>query len=74
VRAHAGIDLAGYESTPLLWRIRRRMDFRRIGSLPDYARFVAHNAGELEALVRGIPIHVRSSFATPRCGSTSRTP
>lgn len=65
VRAHAGIDLAAYKSTPLLWRVRRRMEFRRIGSLPDYAEFLAGNPSELEALVRGIPIHVTSFFRDP---------
>jgi len=62
VRAHAGIDLAAYKPTPLLWRIRRRMDFRRLDSLSEYATYLARNSSEAEALVRGIPIHVTSFF------------
>jgi two-component system, chemotaxis family, CheB/CheR fusion protein len=65
VRQKAGFDLSGYKPSPLLWRIQQRMDVRRVLSFDDYAFLVEDDPIELEALVRGIPIHVTGFFRDP---------
>lgn len=65
VRARAGIDLASYKATPLLWRVQRRMQLRRVLRFADYEALLHDDASELETLVRGLPIHVTGFFRDP---------
>ncbi|MGF6545250.1 CheR family methyltransferase [Paraburkholderia youngii] len=62
IRKQAGFDLGGYKATPLLWRIQQRMDLRRTESFGDYESLLRDDPAELEALIRGIPIHVTEFF------------
>ena len=62
IRNRAGFDLAGYKTTPLLWRIQRRMEFRRVPLFRDYEALLHDDSAELESLIRGIPIHVTDFF------------
>lgn len=65
VRKRAGSDLSGYKPTVLLWRVQQRMDIRRVRSFVDYEALLRDDPVELEALVRGIPIHVTGFFRDP---------
>ncbi|HJQ98944.1 MAG TPA: CheR family methyltransferase, partial [Candidatus Polarisedimenticolaceae bacterium] len=65
VRQQAGLDLAAYKTTPLLWRIQQRMNTRRVGTFQDYEALLRDDPVELEALIRGIPIHVTEFFRDP---------
>lgn len=65
IRVQAGFDLSGYKPSPLLWRIQQRMDVRRVRSFDDYEALLRDDPAELEALVRGIPIHVTEFFRDP---------
>lgn len=62
IQKQAGFDLSGYKPSPLLWRIQQRMNARKVWSFGDYASLVEDDPVELEALVRGIPIHVTEFF------------
>ncbi|QYY29884.1 PAS domain-containing protein [Cupriavidus pinatubonensis] len=62
VAQRAGLNLRGYKPSPLLWRIQQRMDIRKVWSFDDYALLLEDDPVELEALVRGIPIHVTEFF------------
>ncbi|MDR5761245.1 chemotaxis protein CheB [Caballeronia sp. LZ035] len=62
VRRRAGFNLSGYKPSPLLWRIQQRMDMRKVWSLEDYASLLRDDPVELEALARGISIHVTEFF------------
>lgn len=62
VRRRAGLNLSGYKPSPLLWRIQQRMDMRNVWSLEDYASLLGDDSVELEALARGISIHVTEFF------------
>ncbi|ACC74261.1 CheR family methyltransferase [Paraburkholderia phymatum] len=62
IRQRVGFDLSGYKPSPLLWRIQQRMDIRKVWSFDDYALLIEDDPVELEALVRGIPIHVTEFF------------
>jgi two-component system, chemotaxis family, CheB/CheR fusion protein len=65
IRKQVGFDLSGYKPSPLLWRIQQRMDVRRVRTFEDYLSLLRDDAAELEALVRGIPIHVTEFFRDP---------
>lgn len=65
IRAHAAIDLRGYKTMPLIWRVQQRMDVRRSGSFADYVALLRDDPAELEAVIRGIPIHVTEFFRDP---------
>ncbi|CAH2804964.1 MAG: Multidomain signal transduction protein including CheB-like methylesterase, CheR-like methyltransferase and BaeS-like histidine kinase [uncultured Paraburkholderia sp.] len=65
IQQQAGFDLSGYKPSPLLWRIQQRMDTRKVWSFEDYASLIEDDPVELEALVRGIPIHVTEFFRDP---------
>lgn len=62
LRSEAGIDLTGHKTTPLLSRIQRRMEHRRVPLFRDYHSLLCDDPAEFEALVRGIPIHVTEFF------------
>jgi len=47
---------------PLLWRIQRRMELRRVPLFRDYEALLHDDPAELEGLIRGIPIHVTEFF------------
>jgi two-component system CheB/CheR fusion protein len=70
IRKQAGFDLSGYKATPLLWRIQQRMDARRVRTFEDYESLLRDEAAELEALIRGIPIHVTGFFRDPEAWET----
>lgn len=65
IRQRSGFDLSGYKPSPLFWRIQQRMDARKVWAFDDYASLVEDDPIELEALVRGIPIHVTEFFRDP---------
>jgi two-component system CheB/CheR fusion protein len=65
IRKQVGFDLSGYKPSPLLWRIQQRMDLRRVRTFEDYLSLLLDDPAELEALVRGIPIHVTEFFRDP---------
>jgi two-component system, chemotaxis family, CheB/CheR fusion protein len=65
VRKQAGFDLSGYKPTPLFWRLQKRMDVRRVARFEDYEALLRDDPAELEAFVRGIPIHVTEFFRDP---------
>lgn len=50
IRDKAGFDLAGYKTTPLLWRIQRRMQVRRVPLFRDYEALLHDDPSELEEL------------------------
>jgi two-component system CheB/CheR fusion protein len=62
IRTRAGFDLTCYKTTPLLWRIQHRMDFRGVPLFRDYEALLRDEPTELEALIRLIPIHVTEFF------------
>jgi len=62
IRTKAGFDFTGYKATPLLWRIQRRMEVRRVSLFRDYEALLHDDPAELEALNREIPIHVTEFF------------
>jgi two-component system CheB/CheR fusion protein len=65
IRKQMGFDLSGYKATPLLWRIQRRMDIRRVRSFQDYEALLRDDPAELKSLIRGIPIHFTQFFRDP---------
>lgn len=66
LHASSGIDFGEYKDTTLRRRIRRRMALHRTESLADYARHLEENPPEIEALHRGILIHVTGFFRDPQ--------
>jgi two-component system, chemotaxis family, CheB/CheR fusion protein len=62
IRTHAGFDLTGYKTTPLVSRIQQRMSSRRIADLAEYALLLRTTPAEVETLLRSIPIHVTAFF------------
>src|SRR5262249_39373335 len=62
IRTRATFDLTGYKTTPLLWRIQRRMQLRRVMLFRDSEPLLHDDPAELEALIRAIPIHVTQFF------------
>jgi len=50
VRRRAGFDLSGYKTTPLVWRIQRRMEQRLVGLFRDYEALLHDEPAELETL------------------------
>jgi two-component system CheB/CheR fusion protein len=62
IRNKSGFDLTGYKTTPLVWRIQRRMEYRSVPSFSEYEALLRDDAAELETLIRGIPIHVTEFF------------
>lgn len=65
IRMHSGLDLTGYKTSPLLWRVRQRMGVRSVRDFADYACLIAEDAVELESLIRELPIHVTEFFRDP---------
>lgn len=65
IRCHEGIDLGGYKSSPLLWRIRKRMNERRVTVLRDYESLLRDDPAELHTLMRCLPIHATGFFRDP---------
>jgi two-component system CheB/CheR fusion protein len=65
LRRHSGVDFANYKRNTLYRRITRRMVLHKLDSLQEYARFVAENAPETEALYQDVLINVTSFFRNP---------
>ncbi len=62
IRQRIGFDLSGYKPSPLLWRVEQRMEVRKVWSFDDYAFLIEDDPIEMEALARGLPIHVTEFF------------
>lgn len=62
IRNKSGVDLTGYKTAPLLWRIQRRMELRRVLLFRDYEALLHDDPAELDVLIRAIPIHVTEFF------------
>jgi two-component system, chemotaxis family, CheB/CheR fusion protein len=62
IRRQEGLDLSGYKASPLLWRIRKRMSERRVTVLRDYESLLRDDPGELQILLRRLPIHATGFF------------
>ncbi|MEM5328855.1 CheR family methyltransferase [Paraburkholderia sp. JHI2823] len=73
IRQRSGFDLSGYKPSPLFWRIQQRMDTRKIWAFDDYASLVEDDPVELEALMRGIPIHVTEFFRDAKAWEVLRS-
>ena len=58
-------NFAGYKSTTLLRRIERRMGLRNIATMAEYARILAANEGELDALAADMLIGITDFFRDP---------
>lgn len=65
VRRGTGIDFSQYKASTLFRRISRRMVLLKVDGLRDYARLLAKNPGEVEALFQDILINVTSFFRNP---------
>jgi two-component system, chemotaxis family, CheB/CheR fusion protein len=65
VRRVTGIDFTQYKISTLYRRITRRTVLLKMEGLREYARFLAKNPGEAEALYRDILINVTSFFRNP---------
>ena len=62
VHHHAGVDFAFYRSGTIQRRITRRMLLRRLETIEAYAKYLAGNAAELDALYSDLLISVTSFF------------
>ena len=62
IHSRGGHDFSAYKRQTLLRRIQRRMDLQRIESLADYARYLAKNDAEIDALWRDWLIGVTRFF------------
>ena len=60
-----GVDFSQYKSNTLYRRVTRRMVLQELNDLQDYAEFLQHNPGEMEALYSDILISVTSFFRNP---------
>jgi len=54
-----------YRPTPLIHRLRMRMEERGAASLQDYQALLDKEPGELDTLVHGVPFHVTQFFRDP---------
>jgi chemotaxis methyl-accepting protein methylase len=66
IAGRAGLDLASYKSSPVLWRVQQRMDARGSRHFADYEALLRDDPAELERLVKGLPIHVTEFFRDPQ--------
>ncbi len=62
LRARTGHDFSNYKQPTVLRRIERRMQVRGIFTLPDYAKYVRENSGEIQALLKDLLISVTNFF------------
>ncbi len=70
IRKRSGLDLTGYKTKPLTWRIQQRMELRKVPSMDAYQSLVHDDPVELETLIRGTPIHVTEFFRDPAVWAT----
>jgi len=73
LRDKADLDLRGYKVTPLVWRIKRRLQIRGLKEFAEYAALLQREPAETESLVRDIPIHVTQFFRDPQAWDTLET-
>ena len=62
LRRHYNLDFSKYKGSTVGRRIRRRMEFRQIPEIPDYAAIVSGDQGELELLYKDLLIGVTEFF------------
>ncbi|WP_034388778.1 CheR family methyltransferase [Deinococcus sp. YIM 77859] len=65
VRARTGHDFSLYKQNTLVRRIDRRMKSHQIAELSHYARYLAENPAEVDALFKDLLINVTSFFRDP---------
>jgi two-component system CheB/CheR fusion protein len=70
IRRAKGADFRQYKVSTLYRRITRRMVLRKLEGWQDYARFLAKNPAEVEALCQDILINVTSFFRDPELFAT----
>jgi two-component system CheB/CheR fusion protein len=58
----SGVDFSQYKMSTLRRRITRRMELKRLGSLPAYANYLRSHPEEIRALYKESLIHVSSFF------------
>jgi two-component system CheB/CheR fusion protein len=62
MREHSGIDFTHYKRPTLLRRLQRRMIATSVGSLPEYARYLAKHPEEYQRLTSSFLIKVTEFF------------
>jgi two-component system CheB/CheR fusion protein len=65
LRARAGLDFSDYRKKMLTRRVERRMRLNRLGSAPEYVKFLREHPGELSQLAKDLFISVSSFFRDP---------
>ncbi len=65
LHSHTSHDFTHYKPSTIYRRIERRMSANKIGSLPNYVKFLKTSPTEVEALFRDILIGVTSFFRDP---------
>jgi two-component system CheB/CheR fusion protein len=65
VRRLTTVDFSGYKLPTIGRRIQRRMALQKIEKLKDYAAFLQHDRGEVDALYKDLLINVTSFFRNP---------
>lgn len=73
LRTSSGIDFAGYRTTMVLRRMRRRMALHDQTDLNFYAAYVENDAREAQHLVNDLLIGVTSFFRDPEVFTALRT-
>ncbi|XCN71378.1 MAG: chemotaxis protein CheB [Candidatus Electrothrix aestuarii] len=66
LRQGYSLDFSKYKPTTVNRRIRRRMDFRRLKKVRDYAELLSNNPLELDALYKDLLIGVTEFFRDPK--------
>ncbi len=65
VAKRTGRDFSGYKRSTVLRRVARRMAFRQVDTLPQYARLLEQDASEADRLFQDLLISVSSFFRDP---------
>jgi two-component system CheB/CheR fusion protein len=65
LRRHTGIDFSNYKLSTIERRIERRMNVRRVATVPGYVELLREFPEELDALFRDLLIGVTSFFRDP---------
>ncbi|HEV8578343.1 MAG TPA: chemotaxis protein CheB [Thermoanaerobaculia bacterium] len=73
LRKVKGVDFSLYKANTLYRRISRRMVLHKMQGLPDYARFLRKNPGEVEALYQDTLVRVTSFFRNPETFEALKT-
>lgn len=65
VAKRTGRDFSGYKRSTVLRRVTRRMAFRKVDTLQEYARLLEQDASEADRLFQDLLISVSSFFRDP---------